>query len=53
MITLWLVWNDRSFMLLLTEYLGGHTGVAGMMRIKLKQKWPFPMCCMPRVKPVC
>lgn len=40
-----------SFMLLLTEYLGGHTGVAGMMRIKLKQKWPIPMCCMPRAKP--
>lgn len=40
-----------SFMLLLTEYLGGHTGVASMMRVKLKQKWPMPMCCMPRVKP--
>jgi hypothetical protein len=39
-------------MLLLTEYLGGHTGVAAMMRVKLKQKWPLPMCCMPRVKPV-
>ena len=39
-------------MLLLTEYLGGHRGVAVILRSKPMQTWPAPFCCCcPKVRP--
>ena len=41
----------RSFMILLTKYLGGHDGVVEWMKFKPPQHWPSPMCFMKPVVP--
>jgi hypothetical protein len=35
-----------AFMLLLTEYMGGHEGVVSIFSEVMIVSWPEPMCCM-------
>lgn len=40
-----------TFMILLTKYLGGHSGVVEWMKYKTPQPWPSPLCFLKKVKP--
>lgn len=40
-----------TFMILLTKYLGGHSGVTECLKYKSRIPWPNPFCCLPPVRP--